>query len=175
YLLLYRPDASKSQVLKDETEKLMIQVQSLQVTDVQISALQTQIEKLKVELAKTNARVSAKEELPKLIDDIKSKGVVLGVKFRTIIPEYNSLVSHPYDESAPEISKVTIHFQMQGYYKDFGRFVESLETLPFFLSVGDFSLVYEESVFPEILITVDIVLYLIQNPSQAKPETVWQS
>jgi Tfp pilus assembly protein PilO len=174
YLVLYRPDASRSEVLKGETEQLMIQLQSFRVTDMQISTLQTQIEKLNVELAKTNARVCPKDDLPKLIDDIKAKGIANGLKFITIIPEYGDLVSKPNEESTA-IIKLTVHFQIQGFYKNFGNFVESLATLPFFVSMGNCTMTYEESVFPQILITMDVVLYLSQSPTQTDAGKTWQS
>lgn len=173
YFFLYRPEASKSQVFKEQTEQLMIQLQSLRVTDVQISTLQTQIEKLNVELAKTNARVSPKDDLPKLIEQIKSRGAASGLKFITIIPDYNSLVSKA-DVETPEILKLTVHFQIQGYYKSFGNFIESLAALPFFVSVADFSLTYEETIFPQLLITADMVLYLRQT-NETNEKTRWQS
>ncbi len=173
YVFLYRPDLSKSQALKEQTEELMMQLQSLRVTDVQVSTLQTQIEKLQLELAKTTARVRPKDDLPKLIAEIKARGAAHGLTFVSIIPEYNALVQQPENQDA-EIIKLIVHFQIRGYYKNFGRFIETLAALPFFVSLGDFSLIYEESVFPQVLINVDLALFLSQTPAE-KDQKSWQS
>ena len=69
-------------------------------------------------------------------------------------------------EAAPmnsEILQLTVHFKLQGYYKNFGKFLSSLDKLPFYISLGEIMLVYNERVYPKIDIQMDVVLYLRQH------------
>jgi len=166
YFFLYDPGLSKLQVINDETEKLLVKLQSFRVTDEQLSSLEEQIRKIDNELHQVQAKVLPKGELPLVIDQIQKKGRVFGLKFSAIIPEYKSLVNAEEPESGSgDLIKLTVHAQLQGYYKNFGRFLESLAQLPFYVSLGEISLVYHEPVYPQIVILVDFVLYLRADAS----------
>lgn len=164
YLMLYRTEVSKLHLLKQETQNVAWKLQSLRVTEEQIASLETQIGSLQSELAKTQRKLLAKNDLPKIIQRIQRRARRYGLRFGQVIPDYEMLIAIPDQENGPsDILQLTVHMKLQGYYKNFGNFVNSLPTLPFYVSVGEVTLLYNETIHPELEIIVDTVLYLRES------------
>ncbi|MFQ5825496.1 MAG: type 4a pilus biogenesis protein PilO [bacterium] len=164
YLVLYQPEATKLNTLKKDTKNLLIKIQSIRVTDRQIAALESQIKVLDHEIADVQGKVLLKSELPGIVSQLERKGKTFGLKFHSIIPDYDSLIKIPNEEEASDLLKLTVHFKLQGYYKNFGNFIDSLGELPFVISLGEISLYYDERIYPELEINMDAVLYLRETP-----------
>ncbi|MFQ6112801.1 MAG: type 4a pilus biogenesis protein PilO [bacterium] len=161
YLVFYQPKLTKLRTLKTETENLLIKITSFRVTDKQLASLEKQVEKSEDEIAKIHARVLLKSELPAVVRQFKRKGRSFGLEFHSIIPDYNSLIRIPQEEEeASDLLKLTVHFKLQGYYKNFGNFIDSLAELPFIVSLSEMSLHFNERIYPELEIFMDVVLYL---------------
>jgi len=161
FLFLYQPEVSKLQLLKEKTEDVLLQLQSLRVTDEQLNALEQKVAVLRAEIATAQSRIMPKNDLPAIVDKLRRKGERYGMKFNNIIPDYNSLVDAQTEEQAEtDILQLTIHLKMQGYYKNLGRFIESLEDMPVFVSVGELSINYQEKVHPELEIFLDVIVFL---------------
>ncbi|MFQ5604858.1 MAG: type 4a pilus biogenesis protein PilO [bacterium] len=161
YFAVYRPDWVKLQAFKEESKKLLVQLQSFKVTDAQISALQAQVEKIQDEILTTRSKLIPKENLSQAVNELRNCGSRFGLKFNQVIPEYKSLIKLPDVEQTPsEIINLPVHVKLQGYYKNFGRFVEALRELPFYVSVGEVIIVYNEAIHPRVEILVDMILFL---------------
>jgi Tfp pilus assembly protein PilO len=161
FFVFYQPRKVEVYALKQDTENLLVKLRSFRVTDKQIVSLEKQIEKLEEEIAVTQSKVFAKSNLPFIVRQIEKKGRIYGLKFSNILPEYDSLVRFPEaEEQRSDLIKLVVHFKIQGSYKNFGKFIENLADLPFFISLGEISLYYNEDIYPELEITLDVVLYL---------------
>ncbi|MFQ5751340.1 MAG: type 4a pilus biogenesis protein PilO, partial [bacterium] len=130
------------------------------------------IEKMQDEIREKQKKIIPKDDLALIVQEIQRKGRTFGLKFDTVIPDYETLMNDPGTEKeSEEVLKLTVHMKLQGFYKSFGRFVESLNSLPFYLSIGELTLVYNEKIYPEVEILVDTVLYLrIASETQIKTE-----
>ncbi len=169
YLGFYQPQISRRALLRQETEQLSLQLQSFRVSDQQLRALASQIDTLRAYLEGTRRRLVPKSELPMAIELLRRQGRKYGLKFEQIIPDYDQLLPAPDAEtSAGEVLPLTVHLKMQGRYRNFGRFVASLPALPFFVSLGEVSLVYNEAVHPEIDILTDAILFLRNSGRPAR-------
>lgn len=161
FFVFYQPKKAKISALKQDTENLLIKLRSLKVTDRQIVSLEKQIEKLEEDIAVTQSRLFVKSDLPSIVRQIERKGRFYGLKFDNIIPEYDSLVRFPdAEDKQSDLIQLVVHIKIQGYYKNFGKFIENLDDLPFFVSLGEMGLYYNKDIYPELEIMLDVVLYL---------------
>jgi Tfp pilus assembly protein PilO len=161
YLVFYQPRLSKVTTLKNETDNLLTKIRSFRVTDQQIAGLEKGIEKLEKELSEVQEKVFLKPELPKVVRMFEAKGKSFGLKFDTAIPDYASLIRIPQqEEEASDLLKLTVHFRLQGYYRSFGNFIDTLDEFPFTISLGEIGLYYNERIYPELEINLDVVFYL---------------
>jgi len=167
FFLLYQPKSLKLESLKAETEDMLLKLRSFRVSSEQIATLESQVESLKKEITAKTGKVVPKERLPEIVESIRQQGRRHGLQFEQLIPDYQALIPIQ-DETAEvtEVMKLTLHIQLQGYYKSFGRFVASLQELPYLISVGDVALAYSDELHPKLMITMDAILYL--RPQELK-------
>ncbi|MFQ5675152.1 MAG: hypothetical protein ACE5G1_04585 [bacterium] len=164
FFLLYQPKVSKMETIKEETQNIIFKLQSLRVTEEQVASLEKQVELLKRQTKLTQNKIMTKDDLQAAIAAMRKIGRRFGLKFDKIIPDYPSLIgSNDAKQSNPEVLKLIIHFKMQGYYMNFGKFLSSLDKLPFYVSLGEMTLVYNPLIHPEIDILLDAVVYLRTN------------
>ena len=163
FMLLYRPQASELKVLKEETQDLLLKLQSLRATDEQITVLEKQVAKLRTEVREAGQKVVPKKRLPQVVEQLRKKGRGYRLTFHNIIPDYESLIAA--DNSSADVLKLTLHLKMQGQYLDVGRYIASLGDLPFYVSVGDMLLRYNESIHPEVDVTLDLDVFLSDTDS----------
>ncbi len=161
YFILYQPDVLKLNVIKDEFQELVYRFQSLRVSDQQILALEAQIKNLQTEIDRTEKKLIQKDNLASIIQQIQWKARTFGLKFERVIPDYQSLMNSPdAKQDSAQVLKLTVHMKLQGYYKNFGKFINSLSEMPFYITLGEMTLLYNETIHPQIDIIVDAVLYL---------------
>lgn len=167
FIFLYHPKTTKLETLKAKTDDLMLKLQSFRVKDEQITTLEKQAEQIKTEIENRTDRVASKEALPNVVKTIKKQGRMHGLKFEQIIPDYQALIPIQEENAeVKEVMKVTLHIQVQGYYKSFGRFVETLDELPYLISVGDIGVAYTKELHPKLTITMDAILYFRSKESK---------
>ena len=159
FFLLYKPKISRVQTLKDESNNVLLKLRSMRVTEVQVAALRSQVESLKTEIERTQRRVVPKDVLPDIVKSIQKKSEKHGLKFLSILPDYNSLMSK-VDGVKSDVLKLTIHMKMQGDYVSLGNFIESLASSPFYISVGEMTLSYSTKIYPQLDIVIDTQVYL---------------
>ena len=161
YFVIYRPDASKLETVEQDAKDLLLRLQSFAVTDKQLAALEKQIEKLQEEIVNTQSKLIPKDQLSKIVAQIQKRGKARGLKFDIMIPDFDSLINDPDEGNVIEdLLKLKVHMKIQGRYKNFGKFTDSFAGLPFYISVDELLLVYNEQIHPEIEILMDAVLYL---------------
>lgn len=169
FFLFYQPKVSRLETVKEKTQDLLFKFQSMRVTESQVSALEKQVAVIKNDIKLTQNKVIFKDDLPAAIKEIKRSGSKFGLKFHKIIPDYDSLISSKEDqqESTSGLLRLTVHFKLQGYYKSFGKFLSSLDKLPFYISLGEVTIGYNDSIHPQVDIFFDGVLFL-HNKSGAE-------
>ena len=161
FLFFYRPKIAEINRLRGDTERLLTKFRLIKVSDIQIQNLQERVVNLEKEISVNQTKVFPKSELPSIVRQIKRKGISFGLKFLNITPEYDSLIRVPDDEDASsDLIKLVVHFQLQGTYKNCGRFIDSMEEFPFFISVGEISFYYTEKIYPQLEFMLDAILYL---------------
>ena len=173
FFFFYRPKVDEIKKLRQDSENLLTKFRVIKVSDIQIEHLQKQVVNLEKEIAVNQTKVFPKSELPSIVRQIERKGRALGLKFYNIIPEYDSLIRVPdKGNDGSDLIKLLVHFKFQSRYKNCGRFIDSMEEFPFFISVGEISFYYTENIYPELQIMLDAILYLretvdVENESQS--------
>ncbi len=165
FFLIYRPQHDELMSVRDRTQTVLSNIQSFRATSRQVAQLDTKIADLKRALDVTATKLVRKKDLSKVVVQLQRSGIKHGLEFDKIIPDYSSLV--PVQEMGnmvPEIMSLTLHMRLRGRYKNLGRFLEHLDSLPFAVSLGELSLAYNERLFPELEILVDAILY-VRNDS----------
>ncbi len=162
FFFLYQPKTSKLAIVKKETQDLIFKVKSIRVTNAEVIALGKQVEAAKNEIKLTQRKIIFKDDLPAAIKKIKNSGSKFGLKFHQIIPDYTSLINSREEEQEANtgLLKLTVHFKLQGYYKSFGKFLSSLDKLPFLVSLGEVTIIYNDNIHPQLTILFDGVLFL---------------
>ena len=162
FFFLYQPKTSRLEIVKKETQDLIFKVKSIRVTNAEVIALAKQVEIIKNEIKLTQEKIIFKHDLPAAIKKIKNSGSKFGLKFQQIIPDYPSLINSKEKEQKANagLLRLTVHFKLQGYYKSFGKFLSSLDKLPFYMSLGEVTIVYNDNIHPQVEILFDGVLFL---------------
>lgn len=165
FFLFYLPEVARVNDIKNETDDLVTKLQSFRVDDRQLAALEAQVKTLKTQIESTQKKIIKKDGLKSAVTQIEVQGRKFGLKFLTIIPDYDSLMEvDQQDQSDKEVLQLTVHIKLQGTYRSFGRFLESLRELPFLVSLGEISLLYNEKIFPRLDVLADTILYLQETP-----------
>lgn len=162
FFFLYQPKSSRLETVKKETQEIVFKLRSMRVTEAQVVALEKQVEVVKNDIKLTQDKIIFKDDLPAAIKEIKINGSKFGLKFHKIIPDYSSLLNskESEQESNAGLLRLTVHFKLQGYYKSFGKFLSSLDKLPFYMSLEEVTIVYNDSIHPQLDILFDGVLFL---------------
>ncbi len=169
FLFMYRPEIVKLRNLKSETGQLLARIQSLRVTDAQVDDLEKGVEQLQKEIAKKQAGLLLKEDLHSAVQQIQKHGKRYGVKLQKIIPDYDKLIATTEESQVAEAAMaLTLHLKLRSKYKNFGRFLEKLDDLPFLISVGELTLGYDEQSFPELVALLDVQVFLRSEDAALK-------
>ncbi len=162
FFFLYQPKVSRLETVKEETQDIVFKLKSIHVTEAQVSALEKQVEIIKKNVKLKQKKIIFKDDLPAAIMEIKKTGGKFGLKFDQIIPDYSSLLNSEENEqeSNSELLKLIVHFKLQGYYRNFGQFLGSLNELPFYMSLGEVRIGYNDSIHPEVDVLFDGVLFV---------------
>jgi Tfp pilus assembly protein PilO len=149
--------------LQTDSGDLLLKIKSINVDDKQISALRTKVKSLQKEIHVIQSKVVLKDRLPEVINHLRKRGGEHQLEFISIIPDYESLMSSHPDAAPDKPLRLTIHLKLQGYYHNFGRFVESLHTLPFYLSIGEMMIEYSRKIHPQLEIIMDAEVFLRES------------
>ena len=169
FFFLYQPTVSRLETIKEETQDIIFKLQSMRVTKAQVDALGKQVEVIKNDIKVKQEKIIFKDDLPAAIKQIKKTGGKFGLKFDQIIPDYVSLLDSKENELELNTGplRLTVHFKLQGYYKSFGKFLSSIDKLPFYISLGEVRIVYNDSIHPQVDVLFDGILFL-RNKSKSE-------
>ncbi len=161
FFVLYQPKRSRLQTLQTESQNVISLIKSFRSSSQEVAGLEKEIEELKQDLEGTRSKILAKEGLGTAIMRLKSEGKKYGLQFQNMIPDYAALAAAK-TKGGPgaAVLKLPVHIKLRGRYNSFGRYLASLETLPFLVSFGDMSLAYDTEIFPDVAILFDAVLYM---------------
>ena len=159
FFFIYQPKVSRMQTFKDESGNILLKLRSMRVTEAQVTALKEQVASIKAEIAKSQRRIVPKDRLPDVVESVRQAGMKYGLKFLSILPDYQSLMKGSGD-SGSDVLKLTIHMKMQGDYVSLGNFIESLASAQYYISVGELTVSYNRKLYPELDIIVDTQVYL---------------
>jgi len=162
FFFFYEPKTSRLEIIKKETQDLVFKVKSIRVTNAEFIALGKQVEIIKNDIKLTQEKIIFKDDLPAAIKKIKNSGSKFGLKFHQIIPDYPALIHSKENEQEANagLLRLNVHFKIQGYYKSFGKFLSSLDKLPFYMTLREVTIVYNDSIHPQVDILFDGVLFL---------------
>jgi len=162
FFFFYQPKTSRLEIVKKETQDLIFKVKSIRVTNAEFIALGKQVEIIKNDIKLTQEKTIFKDDLPAALKKIKNSGSKFGLKFHQIIPDYPSLINSKENEQEANagLLRLIVHFKLQGYYKSFGKFLSSLDKLPFYMSLREVTIVYNDSIHPQVDVLFDGVLFL---------------
>ena len=157
----YRPNLARVTVLQEKKEELLNKIRGFRISDAELASLEKRVDSHRRGLRAARARFVSKDDLEYAVEQIKLQGARLGLKFDQIIPDYASLMTiASLSEAGAQVQKLTVHLNMRGGYNSFGRFLESLEKLPFLVSLGEVSVVYHKGIHPELELVADAQLFV---------------
>jgi len=166
FFFLYKPTSDKLEVIKAETNDLVLKVRSFRANDEQVLILGSRVDTLTSTIDLFKKGILARNGLPLAVHAMRKKGRIYGLEFVSVIPDYDRLLEGD-EVHKGDVLRLPIHVKSIGSYRSFGRFVESLATLPFLVSLGDVKLDYNEKEHPALSIIFDAILF-IQKSSQMK-------
>jgi len=147
----------------------MLKLQSFSASDRDIKALEERVELLRKGIKISQEKIVTKDQLESIVGQIKSRGQKYGLKFHSMLPDYDNLIKVKGEEKEfSEVSQLKIEIKMQGYYKRFGQFIDSFDEFPFLVSLGEISVNYNGEIHPELEIYLEAILYLREKDEPQK-------
>lgn len=149
--------------LQEAIESLNVRLQARDVSQPILARLESRVVALEAEVASIHGRIPPRARLPAVLEEVKQRGAQHGLQFDAILPDYDSLIRSESDTVAA-MSRVNVHFRLRGRYQDFGRFLESLKSLPFYVTPVVTSLEFQPKLYPRLRIALDAWFYLRESP-----------
>jgi len=161
YLVLYKPTRIKNIKFRKEIDDIMLQIRSITVSPVELASLEREYETLEKEVQEEEARIYPKSRLGFVTEQISRRGRVYNLRFISITPSFDTLFPlQGLKKGDSPLIKLPVEFEIQGRYRDFGRFLESLRHLPFAFSIEEVKLVSDPKLYPDLNITMTGFIYL---------------
>jgi Tfp pilus assembly protein PilO len=174
FALIYKPKRSEVVKLAKKIKELSFQVEGLLAQDRQITDIEAEIDSIRRTTTNLEMRIYQKERFPEMAQLIEERGRQYGLNFSTIAPDYDALLrldAEKRDELGPLVI-LPVAFAVQGEFLRFGRFIESLDRLPFLFSISQVHIEATAESYPEIVANMDGVLFLTEAESvNEKPKT----
>lgn len=164
YFLMYRPKLLMVTELEQKKQEMLAKIRSLRVTDNELVSTEQKVMALRQALAQTQASLISLDDLEFAVKQIRRHGERFGLRFDKIIPDYDSLITvSKLSNTNSSVQRLTLHLSLRGKYMNFGRFLESLTTLPFLVSLGDVNVIYHNGMFPELELMADAELFIVEK------------
>jgi len=156
YAILYRTLHNKQNSITQEINALEKNLKDMKTAPGEIEKLMEEIELLNTEIAKEHTKIRPRSELLQISEAIAEKATSLGLDISRIIPEKENVIQ----ESDEEVIRIPIQIWLSGEYVSLGRFIESLEDLPFLVRSGSFQMSSDDDTYPFIDIYLTLYVYL---------------
>lgn len=177
FALIYKPKRSEVVELADKIKELSFQVEGLLAQDRQIKNIEAEIDSIRRTTTNLEMRIFQKERFPEMARLIEDRGTDYGLHFSTIAPDYDALLrldAEKRDELGALVV-LPVTFAVQGDFIRLGRFIESLEKLPFLFSISQLHVEATAESYPEVIVNMDGVLFLTEAESMNEKPSAAQA
>jgi Tfp pilus assembly protein PilO len=166
FLFIYKPRVSHLQKVEQEIKMFAHELKSVVAQESQIAGMKKQIAVTQEKIVAWEQRIYSKDRLPQILSDLENRGRGYGLKFSSIMPDYDALLSVDAEmrQSLGPLIILPVELQIQGAYKDFGRFVESFDDLPFAFSVRRAHIEITPESYPDLVMRLEGVVFLTEAP-----------
>lgn len=172
FALIYRPKHAELQLLSTKIKDLSLQVEGLLAQDRQIAGVQAEIDSTRQKIIDLETRIYPKAQLLYIIKSIEQRSQWYGLHFSAIMPDYDALLRLDVQqrEQLGPLVNLPVEFTVQGNFMNFGRFVESVGTLPFLFSITKLNVEVTAESYPQVIARMEGVLYLTESPVTLTPK-----
>lgn len=133
FVFLYLPASGKQAKARAELKSAEAQLRDYESTLAQVPVFIAARSELSRKLQAVNSSLYAKEDLVELFDELERKAGAFSLRTVEITPPVEELLQlNRMVPSEGEPQVLSLNIVLRGNYIDFGRFVEALETAPYF-------------------------------------------
>ena len=160
FLLLYgfwfRPNLRSVQKLHRELHALRIQIRDAQLLD-NVSRIQKEIAEIERDFG---GRLFRRNEIPRALELLKNHISQYRLEILSLRPELREELSSFVLSPDFALDTLPVRLRLKGDYVDTGRFLGSLQGLPFLTTVELLQMESPETLYPKIETQVTLSLYL---------------
>ncbi|HBG61050.1 MAG: hypothetical protein A2Y03_11310 [Omnitrophica WOR_2 bacterium GWF2_38_59] len=140
YFVLMRPQIASLSKISPEIRLLSEDINKAKDDILRSKQYQVQVERLRADVAKSNAKLKFKEEVPLILENISRMADDNGVKIDQIMPDVqDQKILLENDER--RYYGLPILIKARSGYHDFGRFLSQLERGDIFFKVSSFGII----------------------------------
>lgn len=169
-VLWYQPKNSEIQETRKQIEVMSQRVRAATISQRYLDTLRVQNARIRATIEEKDKRVWPKSVLPRIADQLQRLARRSGLTVRHVLPDFDSLLqleSLDSEGAKKPVFRLPVRFVVEGRYRNFGRFLEQTEGLPFLFSVGDFQVRYQEMMYPNLSIGFTGFMFLRDEGSPA--------
>jgi len=160
FVLLYKPNLNEMKLIEQKSEKLISSIQILKSNLKTMDGLEADVISLRQKIKQQHEKTIDRAGLQSAVNLLNKHGKKHGLRFNKILPDYESLMNEQALKITGTVVPFGLNLQMQGRYKNLGKFLETMKDLPILLSVKEFSIDYNEEVFPDLMLMVELQLFM---------------
>ena len=157
YLAFYNSQSRKISELKADIEQINRNLSAAKNSAGGMQKINDEIKAIKEEIEQMQKRIPSKDKLLFVSSAIEKRGKQYGLKFQEVVPKKEILFSE--NKGGTSITKIPINISMTGEYFALGKFIDSLESLPFLVKAGSITISADNN-YPELEIYLVIYVYL---------------
>ncbi len=166
-VFLYQPRLKARQRNAAVVAELQQQLEETRARVKQIGRLRARLEELKAANVAFTSHVVPRSQMLGTLKDLADKAADAKVRFLEILPPGLDTLLHQETDARP-LSGVPFMVTVQGRYLDIGRYLESLNSYPYFLRVPAFELFARDDIRPEVEAKLQLNLYASSLTSGGK-------
>lgn len=140
YFVLMRPQIASLSKISPEIRILSEDIQKAKDDILRSKQYELQVEKLREDVAKSNAKLKFREEVPVILENISRMADGNGVEIDQIMPDVQDQQVLLENNERCYYS-LPISIKARSSYHDFGRFLSQLESGEIFINVSSFGVV----------------------------------
>ncbi|MBD3223584.1 MAG: type 4a pilus biogenesis protein PilO [Caldithrix sp.] len=141
YLILHRPMQKEINKTQVKIDNLLEKLQKARKAQINLKVAKTRYEQGQQDLRRARERFISKEELSIVTKDLDKHAK----KYRLDMANFSPRLSSYFKESSNEkVSTLPVEMEVMGDYLNIGRFIESWEELPFYITHEEISIEYME-------------------------------
>ena len=161
YFFIYTPRTNTIRILKQELQQSYLKLNQMQIKVNSIPNPQKKIDEIQTKMKELDKKVSRWEDTPIIIKEIVKKIKKNKNNHLDII----SIEPREKEEEKTKkrgISKAYIELKLRGNFKDFGKFVEVLETINPVFTIENLEIVSSKKELGKVNIDLVLARYIIK-------------